>query len=337
MSIVGKVYTGILNNRLISWCEENKILLEEQGGFRPRRGCPDQIFSLSELLKNRKDISTYCCFIDVRKAFDRVHRNGLWTRLADEGIKSKMWRVIKSLYGNVQSCVLVEDSETDWFDVDTGVRQGCVLSPVLFAIFINGLAREIKAQNLGIDISENIHLNILLYADDIVLISDKAKRLQKMLNLVTEYARKWRFEMNRKKSQVVSFCKKPRSNHPTWKLGGGTLSTVTCYKYLGIELTKTLNWRTYLKRITKKARRNMTKSFAMGIRTGHMSVGMSNNLWQTLVRPVVEYGSEIWGDCECKEIDKLQLEMGRRILKRHFTTAREVIRGELGWWLRFWA
>jgi len=108
-----------------------------------------------------------------------------------------------------------------------------------------------------------------------------------------------------------------------------------------------LNWRTYLKRITKKARRNMTKSFAMGIRTGHMSVEMSNNLWQTLVRPVVEYGSEIWGDCECKEIDKLQLEMGRRILKCHFTTAREVIRGELGWWpmkarrdemrLRFWA
>ena len=134
-----------------------------------------------------------------------------------------------------------------------------------------------------------------------------------MLDLVTEYARKWRFEMNRKKSQIVIFCKKQRSNYPNWKLAGGIIETVTCYKYLDIELTKTLNWGPYLKRITKKARRNFTKSFAMGIRTGHMSVEMNMNLWQTLVRPVVEYGSEIWGDWECKDIDKLQLEMGRRI------------------------
>ena len=87
LSIVGKVFTSILNDRLVRWSEERKILVEEQGGFRPQRGCPDQLFSLIELLRNRREGSTFCCFIDVKKAFDRVFRAGLWKRLAEEGIR----------------------------------------------------------------------------------------------------------------------------------------------------------------------------------------------------------------------------------------------------------
>ena len=73
LSIVGKVYAQVINHRLMRYSEENNILVEEQGGFRPGRGCPDQIFSLVEILRNRKKTKhTYCCFIDVKKAFDRV-------------------------------------------------------------------------------------------------------------------------------------------------------------------------------------------------------------------------------------------------------------------------
>ena len=90
LSIVGKVYAHIINERMMKWCEENKILVEEQGGFRPERGCPDQLFSLVEILRNRGKKATFCCFIDVKKAFDRVFRGGLWERVAEEGIKGKM-------------------------------------------------------------------------------------------------------------------------------------------------------------------------------------------------------------------------------------------------------
>ena len=106
LSIVGKVYAQVINGRLMTWCEKNKVLVEEQGGFRPNRGCPDQLFTLVELLRNRGKKGTYCCFIDVKKAFDRVFRAGLWQRIADEGIKGKMWRVLKSIYETVESCVL---------------------------------------------------------------------------------------------------------------------------------------------------------------------------------------------------------------------------------------
>ena len=97
LSVVSKVYTSILNSRLTMWCEENNIIVEEQGGFRKHRGCIDQIFVLVGILKQRKKKNNYCCFIDLKKAFDRVWRNGLWKALWEAGIQGKMWRIINNL------------------------------------------------------------------------------------------------------------------------------------------------------------------------------------------------------------------------------------------------
>ena len=88
--------------------------------------------------------TTYTAFIDVKKAYDTVWRNGLWRRLWEEGVRGKMWRVIQGMYNVVQSAVLVGDEQTEWFNLSTGVRQGCVMSPILFSLFINGLAKEIN-------------------------------------------------------------------------------------------------------------------------------------------------------------------------------------------------
>ena len=86
---------------MIKYCEQNKILVEEQGGFRPHRGCPDQLFTLVEIIQNRGRRGTFCCFIDVKKAFDRVFRAGMWQRVADEGIRDV--EGLRSLYKKVDS------------------------------------------------------------------------------------------------------------------------------------------------------------------------------------------------------------------------------------------
>jgi len=85
-----------------------------------------------------------------------------------------MWRVIKGMYSVVQSSVLVGDEQTEMFDLHTGVRQGCVMSPVLFSFFINGLAREIKEKTQGVCVG-NTRVRLLLYADDIVLLAKKER------------------------------------------------------------------------------------------------------------------------------------------------------------------
>ena len=102
----------------------------------------------------------------------------------------------------------------------TGVRQGCILSPLLYALFINGLVKELKKLKLGIPINSEHNISALLYADDIALLARNKYDLQKMLDVVTNYARKWRFELNAKKSEVVIFgCKSPPRNH-SFRLGG---------------------------------------------------------------------------------------------------------------------
>jgi hypothetical protein len=348
LSIVGKVYGQVINERLMKWCEENKILVEEQGGFRPHRGCPDQLFSLVEILQNRGKKGTFCCFIDVKKAFDRVFRAGLWEKIADVGVKGKMWRVLRSIYESVESCVMINGHVTDWFQIHTGVRQGCVLSPLLYALFINDLVKELNALNRGVEIEEGgKKLSALLYADDIVLLAENKQDLQRMLDVVAGYAKKWRFELNPKKSQVVVFGTRQPPRRVKWKLGESEIEQVGQYKYLGIELTRTLRWNAYLKRILAKAQRNMTQALAMGVSGGFMRTRLANIIWMSLVRSIIEYGCEIWGDGRFVDLEKLQIAMGKRILRCGSRMTEEVVRGELGWErhvarrdemrLRYWA
>ena len=150
----------------------------------------------------------------MKKAYDTVWRNGLWKRLWDEGIRGKMWRVVKEMYSTVQSAVLVGDEQTEWFDLSTGVRQGCVMSPILFSLFINGLAREINEKGKGIDVGGR-RVRLLMYADDIVLLAESARDLQNMLDVVTAYSKRWRFRLNPKKgkSEVMIFGRKPRNKN----------------------------------------------------------------------------------------------------------------------------
>jgi len=198
---------GVLGDRLISFAErETGGIVEEQGGFRPDRGTEDQLFVLTEVLRSRTERTTFTAFIDVKKAYDTVWRNGLWKRLWDEGVRGKMWRAIKGMYSVVQSSVLVGEEKTEMFDLHTGVRQGCVMSPVLFSFFINGLAREIKERTRGVRVG-NTQVRLLLYADAIVLLADSKEDLQAMLDIVTSYCKKWRFRVNPKKgkSEVMLF------------------------------------------------------------------------------------------------------------------------------------
>ena len=81
LNVISKVYEAIIQKGVDEWAEEKEIIKEEQGGFRRKRGCQDQIFILNSVLNRRKKEKTYCAFIDLRKAYDSVWREGLWKRL----------------------------------------------------------------------------------------------------------------------------------------------------------------------------------------------------------------------------------------------------------------
>jgi len=142
--------------------------------------------------------------VDLKKAYDSVNRALLFDKLEQLGISSKMIRALRSLYNNVQSCIKLNGSLTDWFSVNTGLKQGCIISPLLFNIYINELIDAIKALNVGIDIG-NEKVCILLYADDVVFLCENEKDLQKMLNTLESWCYSNKINVNLEKSKIVHF------------------------------------------------------------------------------------------------------------------------------------
>ena len=131
-------------SRLSNYCEAKGILPEEQCGFRPPRSTIDMLFVVrrpQELERARK-IPLYMCFIDLQKAYDSVDRELLWIVLARFGVP-EMLTVIHQFHEGMRARVRTDDGEhSEWFDVTQGLRQGCVLSPLLFNIFFAGDIRR---------------------------------------------------------------------------------------------------------------------------------------------------------------------------------------------------
>jgi hypothetical protein len=340
LSIVGKTYTSVLNNRLSDYCESHGILVDEQAGFRRGRSTVDQLYILTEVIKHRRPKPTYCAFIDVAKAYDKVWRDGLWYKLWKAGIRGKLWRVLRNLYRKVESSVLLGDSRTDFFEIEVGVRQGCILSPILFTIFINDLREHLDKLGKGVKWG-NTRISLLYFADDIVLLSDSKQDLEDMLKLVYEYSLKWRLKFNFDKCQVVVFQKKPREpliygqcvgkcscgNH--FSFGPQLIKEVLYYKYLGVELDHCLSFKMFKERVLARARSSMARIWGMGIRSGFLSVKGSINLYQGLVRSTLEYASQIWGADQWPQGEKVQKEMAIRVLRCSTMTTHEAVVGGL--------
>ena len=115
-----------------------EILSEAQAGFRRNRNTIDQIFTLGQLAEKYEEFGKelYVCYIDFRKAFDSIWRKGLWNVMRHLGYPEKIVKILENAYKDTFSAVRVDGDISDWFETIVGVLQGCVLSPLLFNIFL---------------------------------------------------------------------------------------------------------------------------------------------------------------------------------------------------------
>ena len=259
-SVIAKTYCRLLNYRLRNWIEFNNILNEEQNGFRPGRNCQDHIFALTSIIENRiqnkKD--TFACFIDFRKAFDTVNRKYLWAKLEKRyGMSGGFLHSLKSMYNEVSCSIKLNDQLTDWFPINNGVKQGCLLSPTLFSLYIEDLVDELKSARAAIDINSD-HVAALLYADDIVLLARNEESLQLELDIVYNWCRTWGISINISKTKVMHFRKKHhlrnRAKH-VFKVGPNQLEYSHDYRYLGLYINEHLDWSETLEHIVSNAQK----------------------------------------------------------------------------------
>jgi len=182
---VSKLYSTIINNRLQEWIEQNDITGQHQAGFKRNYSTIDHMFTLmaavqKQFASNRK---LYVAFVDFEKAFDSISRKLLWPILQKHGIKGKLYNCIKSIYSDVKSRIRSGAKLSDFIQCTQGVKQGDVLSPLLFSLFVNEIASEIINNGKhGITLKPDlIELFILLFADDMILLSETIVGLQNQL------------------------------------------------------------------------------------------------------------------------------------------------------------
>ena len=171
INILGKVYSQVLLNRLSKWSEKYDKLSKNQFGFQKGKSTVDCIFLLNSIVSKviHSGEKLYCCFIDYEKAFDRIDRSLLWHKLIFENVSSKFVRALKSMYDVVRACVRYNSSRSNFFNSQTGLKQGDPSSPLLFMMFINDLIDNINADLDKIFKIEELSLFMVLYADDAVV------------------------------------------------------------------------------------------------------------------------------------------------------------------------
>uniref|UniRef100_A0ABM0MR95 Uncharacterized protein LOC102802074 n=1 Tax=Saccoglossus kowalevskii TaxID=10224 RepID=A0ABM0MR95_SACKO len=235
--VIGKIYSKIVEKELTDLVESNNILGEIQGGFRKNRRTIDQVFILKGIASIRKHQKkhTYFAFLDFKKAYDSIWREGLWYALWQNGVKGKLWRIIKNTYNHIESKVSFGDIETDYFTQNEGLKQGCVLAPTLFSIYMNELKKLLDDSLLGVKLDE-ICINGLFFADDVVLIAPNEVQLKSMLNVTNHFCKLWKMTINEEKSNVLIINKKVNKNKD-WQIGNSKIKEASEYKYLGYWIT----------------------------------------------------------------------------------------------------
>ena len=247
LSILSKVFTHIINSRLTRWTESNSVLNDAQAGFRKCCSTIDHMFTLyaaieKHLLKNTK---LYVAFIDFKKAHDTVNRDILWMVLFRSGVRGKMLRMIRGIYATVQVCVMSKLGLRDFFECFQGLKQGCILSPILFSMLINELANEILEKGKhGVSLGPaEIELFLLLFPDDLTLLSSTVIGLQNHLNVLQEATQRLGITVNLDKSKVVVFWKGGfLGAREKWIFNGNKLEVVNAYKYLGLTFSTRLSF-----------------------------------------------------------------------------------------------
>ena len=232
LSIPGKVFCRILLERMKYSVDE--ALRENQAGFRKGRSCTDHIATLRIILEQSEEWNSPLImnFVDYEKAFDSVDRNTLWKLMRHYGIPEKMVNLVKSLYEGT-FCQVVHDGQlSDRFEVRTGVRQGCLLSPFLFIMAIDWIMKETtRGRRNGIQWTPWIQLDDLDFADDLLLMSHVSNQMQEKTDDLNSVSKSCGLNMHKVKTKVMKNSAAAGSKEIL--LEGTPLEEVNFFCYLG--------------------------------------------------------------------------------------------------------
>ena len=299
-SCLGKLFTSVINNRITEFVYTNHLIKFNQIGFRKGYRTADHVFVMKTLIDNylNKGKKLYLCFVDFAKAYDSVWRKGLFYKLIGYGFSVKILKLLKSMYSNITTGVRLSNGITDLFQSKIGVRQGCNLSPMLFNLFINDIVASVGNGQNTLYLPgklNNISINCLLYADDLVFISESANGLQRCLNDLNSFCDKWHMKINLTKTKCMIITRNGHGEKLNFKFNGEGVTQTNSYCYLGTMISSCGSFSLAMRTQYKKGIKAMFALLSSINRTKNASPKLLLNLFDKMVVPIILYNSEIWG------------------------------------------
>jgi exonuclease III len=319
--ILSKVFCKLLYNKLQKWTQkENKISMY-QAGFRPGYSTVDNIFVLDHIIKkylSRKKGKLYCAFIDFQKAFDSVNRKKLWARLWQIGCSTKMLEALMGIYNSVKFSIKCDTNKiTEPVYSYQGVKQGCILSPLLFILFIDDILDDMKFDTdtplIGVD--DELQVPGLLYADDLMLISISIGGLQTKLDKLKVYCERADLTVHTGKTNVICFKNGPTlSRNEVCTFSDARLETVRSVVYLGMCISMSGKWTQHINKAILKAKKAAGAASSILYKCIEPPLKLCNQLYVSHVESVALYGAEIWGVENVDKTVTVQSSFYKRIL-----------------------
>ena len=353
ISSVGKLFTYCLNEKMNIFAEKNKIISENQFGFRKDKSTTDCLFILHGLIEQflNKSEKFYCCFVDLSRAFDGLDRDVLWYKLINSGISCKIVNLLKNMYSKIKLCVKktfqknendldknilnqnensTSQSDNDYFfSSKAGVFQGESLSPFLFSMYINDLNSHLEADDIGIEI-EDLIFTSLLFADDMVIFSKTREGLQAGLDSLKRYCETWGLTVNRSKTKCVAFKKGGKiGKKDIWYYGGEVLETVNSFKYLGFMFGSSGKFSKGIQTVLEQSNKALFSMKSLQYQYPEIMPKNQLYLFNALVKPVLNNSSEIWGFCEADKLERVHLSFLKYVLNVRKSTPSAFVYKEL--------
>lgn len=310
---IAKIFTGILLKRLNRFMEQHKTLSESQAGFRQGYSTTDNIYIVTNLIRlyQIKKKKLYSFFIDLKSAFDRIDRNALLYKLNEIGLSYNFISIIRDLYNETNASVWDGNNISNEFPTVIGLKQGCILSPTFFSLFIDDVTNILPG---GANIAGLI-IKILLYADDIVIFAESVNSLQLMINRIVDYFECWNMQLNLDKSKIMIFSGGGRmARDEKWFHHGQQIEVVREYRYLGVVLTSQMSWSKHFKQKYAQATSAINATWWKVLGNRNVAHSIKYKIFNTVIRSIMSYSAQVWGYEYFQDVEKLQ----RFFLKKLF-------------------
>ena len=296
---VNKLFAAILNKRLIAFTKDNNILAEEQLGFVKGNRTSDAHFIINNLIQDychKKGKQIYSCLIDFKKAFDSIPRDILFKKLKGYGVTGNFFNILKNMYNNDSIKIKIGERLSENIYPNQGVRQGCILSPTLFNIFLADLPGTInKTENHPVKIGDKRNLSCIIWADDVIMFSQSEKGLQNMILKLASYTEDNSIEINADKTKCMIFNKTGRLMRRNFKYKNANLETVREYKYLGFILTPSGEISSGLKDLKDRGNRAAASIRMKMGNSFRKNIPITLKIFKSLVMSILLYMADYWG------------------------------------------